>query len=293
MLRITTRSMLLSSALCLAGLASAHTLFIKPDSFIVEPNQPISVSVINGTFLKSENRIKEPMTRSAEIIGPGGAEYDFASDDWVSVGKTSVLSAQFADPGNYIIAITTQPQKVTLDADTFNYYLRFEGLVEQKDEREKLGESDFEVVETYRKFAKAIVQVGGEQTSSYATELGFDVEIVPMTNPYTLQVGDVFQARVMRDGEPINGMRVFATHEGYLPQDDEGIYDELVKVISDENGVVEFEITDPGKWYLRFIDLRRESDSEYWYSDFLASIGADEKRIVYESEWATLTFEIQ
>jgi uncharacterized GH25 family protein len=113
------------------------------------------------------------------------------------------------------------------------------------------------------------------------------------TNPYTLAVGDKFRATVLRDGEPIQGIRVYATHEGYLPQDDEGIYDEAVKVISDTDGRIEFEVSEAGKWYVRFIDLQRESDSEYWYSGLLVSLGADEKRIVYESRWATLSFEIK
>ena len=137
------------------------------------------------------------------------------------------------------------------------------------------------------------MQVGDEQTENFAAELGHEVEIVPLTNPYTLNAGDSFRARVLRDGKPLANMRVFATHEGYMPQDDEGIFDEAAKVVSDAAGEVEFEITAPGKWYVRFIDLRRESDSEYWYSGLLSSIGADEKRIVYESKWATLTFEIR
>jgi uncharacterized GH25 family protein len=171
--------------------------------------------------------------------------------------------------------------------------LRYEGLYEQKEEREQLGETDTAAVEQFTKFAKALVQVGNVDSSNYATELGHEVEIVPITNPYTLEVGDSFRARVLRDGSPIAGMRVYATHEGYLPQDEEGIYDEAVKVRSDADGIIEFEISDPGKWYVRFIDLQRESDAEYWYSGLLVSLGADEKRIVYESKWATLSFEIK
>ena len=277
----------------LAGSASAHTLFVKPDTMITTPQEIMEVNIINGTFLESENRIKKSTASSAEIFGPGGEQLDFADGDWLSVDKMSVLRARFPEPGNYIIAVTTFPQKITITPEDFNFYLRYEGLKEQQEEREELGEAETEVVERYQKFAKALVQVGDEQSANFADELGLEVEIVPSTNPYTLSVGDVFRARVLRDGKPLANMRVFATHEGYLPLDDEGIYDEAVKVVSDADGVVEFEITAPGQWYVRFIDLQRESDSEYWYSGLLSSIGADEKRIVYESKWATLTFEIQ
>ena len=286
-------SVLLVSSLGLVASASAHTLFVKPDSFTVEPDEEMSINIINGTFLKSENRIKKSMASSAEIIGPGNEEFDFADDDWVSVDKMSVLRAEFDEPGNYIIAVTNRQQKISLDAETFNRYLYHEGLYDQKAEREELGEVDIEVVEKYQKYAKALVQVGSTQSENFATELGHEVEIVPITNPYTLAVGDVFRAKVLRDGAPIENIRVYATHEGYLPQLEDGKYDEAVKVRSDSDGIVEFEITEAGKWYVRFIDLHRESDSEYWYSGLLASVGADEKRIVYESKWATLTFEIR
>lgn len=285
--------MILWATTWFAGSALAHTLFVKPDPFVTAPQEQIEVNVINGTFIKSENRIKKSMASSAAIFGPGGEELEFADEDWISVDKMSVLRARFPEPGNYIIAVSNYPQKITIEPDNFNFYLRYEGLIEQHAEREALGEAGIEVVEKYRKYAKALVQVGDEQSDNFAAELGHEVEIVPITNPYALSVGDVFRAKVLRDGKPLANMRVFATHEGYLPQDDEGIYDEAVKVISDADGLIEFEIMKPGKWYVRFIDLRRESDSEYWYSGLLSSIGADEERIVYESKWATLSFEIR
>ena len=281
------------SVTCLAGSVSAHTMFLKPGSAVAEPGETIDVFVINGTFLESENRIRKASARSSGVYGPDGKELEFADRSWERDGKMSILRATLAEPGNYIIGLSNYPQKVTLDGDEFNYYLRYEGLLDQIDEREDLGESGTEVVEEYQKFAKALVQAGAQQSDNFAQELGHEVEIVPITNPYTLGVGDVFRARVLRDGEPLQNMRVFATHEGHLPVDDEGIYDEAVKVQSDADGVIEFEITATGKWYVRFIDLRRVSDSEYWYSGMLASVGADEKRIVYESKWATLTFEIR
>ncbi|NIL95429.1 MAG: DUF4198 domain-containing protein [Woeseiaceae bacterium] len=287
------RIVLLLLLLVLSIGASAHTLFIKPDTFAVEPQAMMSINLVNGTFIKSESRLRKPMARSVDIVGPGGTEHDLANDDWVSDGKVSVLSAQFSEPGNYVIGVSTRPRKVSLDPETFNRYLRYEGLFDQKEEREGLEETGVGVVERYTKFAKAIVQVGDVQTSNFAMEIGHDVEILPLTNPYALQVGDDFQARVLRDGMPIEGIRVYATHEGYYQQDEEGIFDEAVKTRSNKEGVIEFEITHPGKWYVRFIDLQRESDSEYWYTNLLVAVGAAEKRIVYESKWATLTFEIR
>ena len=173
--RVFYHALIFSVAL-LVGTASAHTLFVKPDTFIVGLQETMHINVINGTFLKSENRVRKDMVKSAEIIGPGNKQHEFADDDWLSVDKTSVLRAQFDEAGNYIIAIETRPRKISLDPDEFNFYLRYEGLQEQQENRIELGEAETAVVEKYTKFAKAIVQVGGEESSNFATELGFDVE---------------------------------------------------------------------------------------------------------------------
>ena len=39
--------------------------------------------------------------------------------------------------------------------------------------------------------------------------------------------------------------------------------------------------------------LTRTGDYEYWYSPVMAWLGAQEERIPYRSEWATLTFNLR
>ena len=97
----------------------------------------------------------------------------------------------------------------------------------------------------------------------------------------------------MKNGEPLIGEHVYATHESHYPQDADGIFDEVVKTRSDGDGLIEFEITAAGRWYVRFITLERSGEPEYWYSGLLVMLGAEEERVVYESKWATLTFEVR
>ena len=218
----------------------------------------------DGTFVTSESRLSKSSIRSAAIFGPNAIEIDLDGQNLMYSGKETLLKASLDEPGTYVIAASTRARKVVLDAESFNFYLRYEGLSDEQRERAELEEANADAVERYSKFAKAIVQVG-----------------------------DTFRARILRDGEPLSGELVYATHEGHYSADEEGIFDEAVKVRSDAEGMIEFEITATGKWYVRFIDLERLSDSEYWYSNILVAMGVQERQVSYESKWATLTFEIR
>lgn len=275
------------------GEAAAHTLFIKPDTFSVQPGTVFAVKLIDGTFVTSESRLNPPSIRSAATFGPNETVRELERDDLRHSGKITIAETRFDSPGTYLVGISTKPRKVVLNPDDFNFYLRYEGLLDEQEERAALEEDNIAVIEKYSKFAKAIVQVGDTRTANFSQELGFDVEIVPLTNPYSLGVGDTFRAKILRDGKPLANELVYATHESHYSADEEGIFDEAVKVRSDGEGLIEIPISAAGKWYVRFIDLERLDDSEYWYSSFLVAIGAQEQQIFYESKWATLTFEIR
>ena len=280
-------------ALFLVGDAASHTLFIKPDTFILTPGSTVPLKLIDGTFETSASRLYDSSIRSAEALGPDASSRDLTDRELSYSGKMTILEAEFDSPGTYLVGVSTRPKKVVLDSESFNFYLRYEGLLDERKERADLAETDIAVVERYSKFAKAVVQVGDTRTPNYSEEMGFDVEIVPITNPYSLGVGDVFRARILKDGKPLPNELVYATHENHYSPDEEGIFDEAVKLRSDGEGLIEYPISAPGKWYVRFIDLRRVDDAEYWYSGILVALGTQEQQIFYESKWATLTFEIR
>jgi hypothetical protein len=227
-----------------------------------------------------------------KLITPGGNAVKIDDKQWSHDGKTTIMTTSFEQPGNYVLGIGTRPRLARIGPDDFNFYLRYEGLDDDAQERESLGEMNISAAERYVKYSKAIFQVGDEQSDNFDAVLDYPVEIVPLQNPYILSKGDVFRARVLKDGQPLANELIYATHEGHYDKSDEGIFDELVRVRSDENGDVEFVLEENGRWYIRFIHLTRMGDKEHWYSGLLTAIGADEPRIPYESLWATLTFEI-
>ena len=276
----------------LAIQAGAHTLFFKPTTFYVAQGEEVSIPLLNGTFETSANRIMTSRMDDVTIVAPGGNELDVDNSQWSYNDKISNMTATFELAGNYVIGVATRPSIIRIAAENFNFYLRYEGLYDDAKERDERGETNIGAAERYAKFSKAILQVGEGQSDNFGALLDHQVEIVPLQNPYALGKGDVFRARILKDGQPLANELVYATHEGHYELSDEGIFDELVRVRSDENGEVEFVLAEEGRWYVRFIHLTRMGDKEHWYSGLLVSLGADEPRIPYESLWATLTFEI-
>ena len=276
-----------------ATAVSAHTLFIKPETFYLSPSQTEAIPLFNGTFTKSENKVIISRMTGTAIVTPGGARVVPQESNWRHDGNITILDTQFDEPGNYVIGLGTKPRKIQVQAEDFNHYLIKEGLADDAEQRQRLQEGGVRVIERYAKFAKAIVQVGHKQTESYAEVLGHRVEIVPLVNPYTIKSGQRFRAQILKDGKPLANELVFATHEDFYELNAEGYYEELATLRSDDNGIIELDLIAPGRWYIRFIHLTRLGDTEYWYSKLLIWLGLDEQRIPYESLWATLTFEVR
>jgi hypothetical protein len=271
----------------------AHTLFIKPESFYLSPAQPALIPLFNGTFELSESKVVTRRMTGVSIVTPSGERRAPQDTDWQHDGDTTILSTRFDKPGNYVIGVGTKPAKAHISADNFNAYLSYEGLADDAEERERLNETSLDAAERYAKFAKALIQVGSGQTANYDAVLGYPVEIVPLVNPYSLGEGSKFRAQILKDGNPLANELVFATHEGFYELNAQERYEELITTRSDENGVVELELAARGRWYIRFIHLVRQGDSEYWYSKLLVWLGVEAQRIPYESQWATLTFEVR
>lgn len=273
---------------------NAHTLFLRPHAFIVPDGREASIPLINGTFAKNEGKVILSRLREARIVTPTGAIVEIQDSEWrIDSNDITTLTTMLEANGTYVVGAGTKPNLARIEAEEFNFYLRYEGLHDDIAERERLKETGIDAAERYSKYAKALLQVGDTPSDNYDATLGHDLEIVPLVNPYELGVGDSFKARVLKNGEPLTNALTYVNNQHHVSIDEEGIHQELARLRTDNAGEIEFELTQPGHWYVRLIDLLRTGDSEHWYSGILVKVGADEPRIPYESVWATLTFEVR
>jgi hypothetical protein len=248
-----------------------HDLFLKLDRFFIAPNEKVSVKILNGSFQLSEGAVTFARLQDVSVVSPAAARTHPVEADFTKDEKTAYLNLQPAEGGNYLVGLSTMPREIDLKAKDFNDYLAHDGIPDTLAERRGTKELGKDVRERYSKHVKTIFQVGNMPTDNYKTVLGYPVEIVPQMNPYSLKAGSIFRFLCLKDGQPLVNQFVMSGSEK------NGRLVAGKNVRTDKNGVAEIKLNSAGKWYVKFIQMTRLSDP----------------KLNYESNWATLTFEIR
>ena len=255
----------------------SHDMFLKFSGYFLKPNSEATVALINGTFDKSENAISRDRMLDVSIVGPDNEVTHPDEAGWLDLDNTAWLQFQTGAPGTYVLGVSTAPKTIELSADDFNEYLEHDGVLDVLADRKKSGILDKPALELYSKHVKAIYQVGDQKTGSFNTDLTYPIEIIPKQNPYLLQAGDDLEVLILREGKPVPNQLVYASYEGHHQHNDDGEHDEAVATKTNEEGIATINLNVSGIWYVRLIHMVQHPDPE----------------IDYESNWATLTFEIK
>ncbi len=259
------------------GTLNAHTLFLKLSTYFLAPHTDVTIALVNGTFDKSENAITRNRMRDVRIVGPGDEVVYPDTTQWRDEDNMALLDFKTGEVGTYVVGVSTTVSRIDLSANDFNEYLEHDGVLDILAARKQEGALGEDARERYSKHVKAIIQVGQERTDTYTHRLGYPSEIVPLSNPYDLGVGDTFEILVMIDGQPVAGQLIYASHEGYHGHDGEGGHLIAVETRTDDQGKARFNLEAAGRWYVTVIHM----------------VKVDEEGVDYESKWASLTFEIR
>ena len=255
--------------------ASAHEMFLKPQSFYLAPNTNTAVALYNGTFDKSENPITR--TRMGDVsVMTGGKVSHPGVELWRDDKVTSYLGVALKGPGTYVVGVSTKPKIIELSADAFEAYLKHDGIEDVLKARQGAKTPRTSVRERYSKHVRTILQVGATQTDDFSRSLGYPAEILLQTNPAALKVGDTLSFKALRKGQPMKGQLVYASFDGFHGHSPDGGHINAVRLRTDEAGMGSFKISRPGKWYVTLINMQKVTGD------------AD-----YESNWSTVTFEVR
>ncbi|MFN0180160.1 MAG: DUF4198 domain-containing protein [Gemmatimonadales bacterium] len=263
---------LVAVTLAAVTLAAAHDMFLKPAQFFLKSGDRVLVRLLNGTFTKSENSIDRKRLIEVVVVSPGGRER-IDTTRWNAVGDTSSFLTTLTGDGTHVLAASTKTNLIELDAKDFNEYLELDGLPDPLEARRKNGELGKDARERYAKHVKAMVQVGATRTSHFSTVLGHPAEIVPVTNPYDLKVGQSLRVRLLVDGKPVANQ--YTLYGGVTPS---GSPIPERSTRSAANGEATIPITGAGVWYIKLINMTKL---------------AGDKDADYESKWSTLTFAVR
>lgn len=257
--------------LLIAVAAQAHDLFLRLDSYFLQPNATAVVRVLNGTFQRSDGAVARDRLATLSLHGPGLNAASAESINWRAEEKASVMEIQTGEPGTYLVGISTKPREIALKAADFNEYLKHDGIPDILAARKKNNKLGKDVRERYSKHVRAVFQVGHKHSDDYKKWLNYPVELIPQQNPYGLKVGGTIEVLCMLEGKPIANQFVMAGWES-----SDGKMHEL-NARSDAKGIARIRLAGAGKWFIKFIHMTPISEAD----------------LNYESKWASLTFEIK
>ena len=251
---------------------TSHELFLKSDTYFLNEDSPSELYLFNGTFDESENVITRDRIINPQIIGP---DYFFepTADDFYDKGKATYLKFRTGSTGTYVAGISTKPRAIKLSGKDFLNYLEHEGLTEIISARKNKGINTNSANEKYSKHVKAILQVDKNLTDHYSTELNYPIEFIPLKNPYQLSIGDEMSFRLLYLGKPLGNQTVHVSSRKNINVKD----GHETSLRTDNKGEVSFTISNEGYWYIATIHM----------------FESEEEHFDYESNWATLTFEVK
>jgi hypothetical protein len=151
--------------------------------------------------------------------------------------------------GTHVLALETSGFLNEMEGAAFAEYLKEEGLAVAEGQWSRSPIAGRKVRETYRRHAKALVTVGTGRSSlagPATRRLGFELEIVPGVNPYTLATGDRLPAQIWFKGRPLEGALVTL---GSLDRPT----DPLIRARSDSTGAVSFSAPNGGRWMMNVV----------------------------------------
>lgn len=265
-------SKLLWSLICtfIAIPVIAHDLYLMPKAFRVKTGNSLQVAFHNGDdFPESQaaariERLLEPLVFSQQ----GSVSLkNLRADHTVVLAEASITH-----PGNSIIAVHTKPNGIELDSQSFEKYLKHEGLNHVLNWRKENSESSQVGRERYSKYVKSIIQAD-YSSDFYRHAVGFPIEIFPDVNPYSLKVQDTLPVRVLFRGKPAEDLQI---EMSWLSPD--GKAQTKIAGRTDAQGRLTIPIHSAGVWKLHTVLMERCQDPS----------AAD-----WESFWSSLTFEIQ
>ncbi|UOY07030.1 DUF4198 domain-containing protein [Muricauda sp. SCSIO 64092] len=300
---------LLSAILVLCS----HDLYVKMDTYFLQPNQEATLSLYNGTFEKSENIIARDRMLDASVIAQGERTF-IDPDQWKDQDSTiTQLTFNTGKAGTYVAGVSTKARNIELTAEKFNDYLEHDGVLDMLQQRTNDSLLDQDAVESYEKHVKAIYQVGDNRTNDWSSALDYPIEFVPMENPYEKYSGEKLEVQLLLDAKPLSNQLVYAdylksshshTHhtsghehehggEGHsndhehsdgnlshsnTPETAEShTHTSGQQLRTNDQGMVTVNLPEEGIYYLRTIYMIRVTDSD---------------ELTHKSKWATLTFEV-
>ena len=244
----------------------AHDMWIVPTTFSPEPGEIVAVRLRVGQDL-----LGDPLPRNAALIN------QFIVED--AAGRKPVIGRDGADPAGFfrvampgvlVVGYRSNPSAIELAAETFNQYVKEEGLDAVAALRVRRHETGASAHELFSRCAKSLVLSGSPSEAQGDRQLGFTLELVAERNPYAIRADQDLPVRLTYENRPLAGALVVAMNR-LNPS-------EKLVARTDNDGRVRFRLGSGGMWLVKAVHM------------VPAPAGTNAE---WASFWASLTFELR
>lgn len=203
-----------------------------------------------------------------------------------------VLSLSLPTVGTQMVIFDSQPNFISLPADTFHAYLHDEGLDFIKTARLASGSVTKPGRERYRRFVKTLVRVDAAappdgdakvaepavKDATYAIRTGQRLELLPLSNPLNMAPGDALGVQVLFEGAPLAGALVKAWNKGDAgPGGQRDGQTVIIRATTSADGRVTLNLPYAGAWMVSVVHM-------------IPAVGV--KDIDWDSLWGNLSFSV-
>jgi uncharacterized GH25 family protein len=246
----------------------AHEFWLQPQRFRLDPGEGFRLHFMVGESFRGEKwENKSKRLESLTHYLPGDVQHDLTKE--AIKNDSAYMDLRFNEEGTHMVAMSSKNSFIELDAAKFNAYLEEDGLTEVLAERRKNHTDTMHARELYCRFTKALMQVGEPMSSGISQKLGTPLEIVPVINPYALQLGERMSVKVLLDGQPAANVLVKVWHKSGT---DRATVQDLQ---TNMKGNLSFPVTEKGEWMVSLVRMKP---------------AADKSKADWQSYWASLTF---
>jgi hypothetical protein len=205
---------ILFAALALAASASAaaHSFWLEPVKHDPDPGETVAVAFrVGDAGEASDWGLHWERIASLRLYGQNGVIDQLPAVRATGPGERGTARISIPAPGSYVLGFESNPSFSDLAAEPFNAYVAHEGLTAIAAHRKATGTELGNGTELYARRAKALFQVGDQQTGNVTQPIGQLLEIVPLADPFALDAGDRLTVQVLWRGAALEGASLTVT----------------------------------------------------------------------------------
>jgi hypothetical protein len=228
------------------GQSRAQEFWMMPDKFQYQPGDTIKIRFnVGENFVGETWNLRMERIRSVTLHTKSGASDIKPS---ARAGRRDHLLIPATRPGTYLISMEGENAFVELPPERFNAYIKEHALDNVANLRKKANAEDQPGRESYRRLTSLIVQVDDARDETYKKVTGLPLEIISSKHPSEIRKGDLVSFKILFNGKPDFGARVFVWNSKNNKVFNQPIY-------SQKDGTIDVRIFNDGDWMISVVKM--------------------------------------